>query len=79
MSEQHALGSPADACIRVGFDKFRLGVEQEVGALAIVLERTPYPLAIELAAIAARHAPQMQPPWALQPWLQVTVGMGAHG
>ncbi len=54
-------------------------VEQEVGALAIVLERTPYPLAIELAAVAARHAPQIQPPWALQPWLQVPVGMRAGG
>lgn len=39
---------------------------QEVKALAMVLERTPYPVAVELAATAARRSVL-----SLQPWLQV--------
>jgi CCR4-NOT transcription complex subunit 1 HEAT repeat len=41
---------------------------QEVKGLALVLERTPYPLAIELAALASQRGIL-----ALQPWLQVTI------
>jgi CCR4-NOT transcription complex subunit 1 HEAT repeat len=39
---------------------------QEVKGLAMVLERTPYPLAIELAALASQRGIL-----SLQPWLQV--------
>jgi CCR4-NOT transcription complex subunit 1 HEAT repeat len=41
---------------------------QEVKGLAMVLERTPYPLAIELAALASQRGIL-----SLQPWLQVLI------